>query len=352
MSVPSGELTTIRRGIPAPNLLMSTSRRPALSLAAAALALLASGCGGGSPAPSDVAASHSITGVVFYDQNGNGALDGEEHVRLSGARVSAAGRTATTDTIGEFTITSLPGPSATLSLPLEGLPPYFEPGRVPSVDLPLAAGTVVAVPAVLPIGRNHPNTYLAFGDSITESLGATLRQGWPILLERQLRAVWGEAAVIADGVGASRSDDGVNRLPDSLAETRPAYTLVLYGVNDWNRCAFLAPEACFTVARLREMIRIARGAGSLPVVGTIVPVDPSASAPRVADRNYWVKIQNELIRPMVIEEGAVLADAWTAFGPESQWPPLFFDHLHPNDEGHARIATAFAQAITRPRGAR
>lgn len=324
------------------------------ALAIAACALLACSCGGGSPAAPDTgaSASHSVTGVVFYDQNANGTLDAEERVRLAGALVAAAGRTATTDTTGAFTITGLPGPSAAISLPLEGLPPYFEPGRLPTVNLPLPAGTVVAVPAVLPTGRNHPNTYLAFGDSITESLGATLRQGWPILLERQLRAAWGEASVIADGVGASASDAGVNRLPESLAETRPAYTLVLYGTNDWSRCAFLAPEACPTVARLREMIRIARGAGSLPVVGTIVPVDPSATAPRVADRNYWVKIQNELIRPMVIEEGAVLADAWTAFGPESQWPSLFFDFLHPNDEGHERIATAFAQAITRPRGAR
>ncbi|MCM2256385.1 MAG: GDSL-type esterase/lipase family protein [Vicinamibacteria bacterium] len=323
------------------------------AIAAAALSLLASGCGG-SPASPDTgaSASHSVTGVVFYDQNGSGTLDAEERVRLPGAVVSAAGRTATADARGEFTITGLPGPSATLSLPLEGLPPWFEPGRLPSLTLPLPAGTVVAVPAVLPTGRNHPNTYLAFGDSITESLGATLRQGWPILLERQLKAAWGEASVIADGLGASRSEDGARRLPDSLAEARPAYTLVLYGVNDWNRCAFVAPEACFTVASLRDMIRSARGAGSLPVVGTIVPVDPTSTAPRVADRNYWVKIQNELIRPMVIQEGAVLADAWTAFGPESQWPPLFFDFLHPNDEGHERIATAFAQAITRPRGAR
>lgn len=332
---------------------MWTAHRTRLSLAAPGLALLASACGGSSASPdTGASASNSVTGVVFYDQNGSGTLDAGERVRLPGALVSAAGRTATTDAIGGFTITGLPGPSATLSLPLEGLPPYFEPGRVPSVNLPLPAETVVAVPAVLPIARNSPNTYLAFGDSITAGLGATLRQGWPILLERQLKAVRGEASVVADGVGASRSDDGVNRLPASLAETRPAYTLVLYGVNDWNRCAFVAPEACFTVARLREMIRLARGAGSLPVVGTIVPVDPTSTAPRVADRNYWVKIQNELIRPMVIAEGAVLADAWIAFGPESQWPALFFDFLHPNDEGHEKIATAFAQAITRPRGAR
>jgi lysophospholipase L1-like esterase len=320
--------------------------------AVVAAATLLCACGGGSPSAPSTATSHSITGVVFYDQDADGVLGADERVRLPGVRVVAGGQAATTDARGEFTITGVPGPAQSLSLPAEGLPPYFEAGRLPRIELPLAAGTVVATPVVLPTGRNHPNTYVGFGDSITWGQGATLRRGWPLLLEAQLRAAWGEATVAVDGVPSSLSEDGVRRLPDALAERRPAYTLILYGTNDWSRCAFRAPEECFTVERLREMIRMARAAGSLPVVGTIPPVDPTASAPRVADRNYWVRIQNELIRPMVAQEGAVLADAWTAFGPESQWPDLFFDFLHPNDGGHERIAGAFAQAITRPRGTR
>lgn len=320
--------------------------------AGAVAALLLAACGGGAPSAPSAGTSHSVTGVVFYDQNADGVPGAEERVRLPGVRVVAGGQGATTDARGEFTITGVPAGTQVLSLPAEGLPPYFEAGRLPRLELPLAAGAIVATPVVLPAGSNHPNTYLAFGDSITYGQGATLRRGWPVMLEAQLQAAWGEALVAADGVPSSLSEDGVRRLPAALAERRPAYALILYGTNDWSRCAFRAPEECFTVERLREMIRMARAAGSLPVVGTIPPVDPTATAPRVADRNYWVKIQNELIRPMVAQEGAVLADAWTAFGPEAQWPDLFFDFLHPNDAGHERIAAAFAEAMTRPRGTR
>jgi lysophospholipase L1-like esterase len=157
--------------------------------------------------------------------------------------------------------------------------------------------------------------------------------------------------VAADGVRGSRSVDGLARLPASLAQHRPAYLLVLYGTNDWNgRCQSVAPEACFTVGALRDIVRAARAAGTLPVVGTIIPGDPDVSA---VERNRWIQLQNDLIRPMVQQEGVVLADTWAAFGSDaSQWPPLFFDLVHPNDAGYARISDAFFQAITRGRAAR
>lgn len=324
-----------------------------MKLAACLLvALLALACGGSSPSSpaASPGASFSVSGVLFYDEDGDGSLDDAERVRLPGVQVSAGGQSAATDPAGEFTIGGVPATATTLSLPAAGLPPYFEPGRLPTLALPQPAGSLVAVPVVLALAGNRPNVYLALGDSITWGQGATRRLGWPVLLERRLQALWGAAAVTVDGVPSSLSPDGVARLPAALAEWQPAYTLVLYGTNDWSRCGFVAPEECFTVERLREMIRLARAAGSWPVVGTLPPVDPTATAPRVADRNHWVKLQNELIRTMVRAEGAVLADPWSAFGPESAWPDLFFDFLHPNDAGHERIAEAFARAITGPRG--
>jgi len=146
--------------------------------------------------------------------------------------------------------------------------------------------------------------------------------------------------------------DGIQRLPASLAASRPAFTLVLYGTNDWNRCQTLAPETCFTVAALRDMIRTARSAGSQPVVGTIIPANPASSLTH-PDRNRWIQLENDLIRPMVQQEGAVLAETWGAFGSDPNlWPPLFFDQNHPDDAGYARISDAFFQALTRARGAR
>ena len=147
--------------------------------------------------------------------------------------------------------------------------------------------------------------------------------------------------------------DGIERLPASLAETRPAFILVLYGTNDWNRCQSKSPESCFTVSALRDIIRRACAAGTQAVVGTIIPANPAYTDRMPVERNRWIQLENDLIRSMVQQEGAVLAETWTAFGTDpTLWPPLFFDQLHPVDAGYARIADAFFRAITGSRGAR
>jgi lysophospholipase L1-like esterase len=245
----------------------------------------------------------------------------------------------------------LAGGSQALSVATDSLPAYFQPGPSPILMLPVANGTVVPVPVSLPIGRNRPNTYLAFGDSITEGTGSTRKQGWAAPLQESLRGHWGEADVIRDGVRSSSSAEGVARLTAALAESRPAYLLVLYGTNDWKKgCQAVAVPDCYTVTALRDIVRIARGAGTQPVIGTIIPAYPDAST---APLNAWIQAQNDLIRALAQQENVVLAESWRAFGSEPNlWPPLFYDDLHPNDEGHARIARAFFEAVTRSRGAR
>jgi lysophospholipase L1-like esterase len=307
--------------------------------------LLAAACGGsggeGSGAnplpagPSVATGSNSVAGLVFYDQNGNGALDADERVRLPGVRVTAGSQAAATDAAGQFSLGSLPDGATALSIQVDSLPPYFQPGPPRTATLPAASPGGVALPVTLAIGGNRPNKYLAFGDSITEGTGSAARRGWATPLEERLRAHWGEAEVIVDGVRGSRAVDGIERLPASLAASRPAFILVLYGTNDWNRCQSSAPEACFTVSALRDTIRTARAAG-MPV-----------------ERNRWIQQQNDLIRSMVQQEGAVLAETAAAFGTDpALWPPLFFDQLHPAEAGYARISDAFFQAITRSRGSR
>jgi lysophospholipase L1-like esterase len=323
--------------------------------------LLSASCGGGggpaaSPAPAGPAAAtgtNSVAGLVFYDQNGNAALDADERVRLPGVRVAVGSQAGTTGADGRFSIGGLPDGPQALSIQVDSLPPYFQPGTLPPATLPLAGGTVLPVPVSLATAGNHPNRYLAFGDSITEGTGSVRRQGWATPLEERLRAHWGEAEVIADGVRGSRSVDGIERLPASLAETRPAFILVLYGTNDWNRCQSMSPESCFTVSALRDIIRRARAAGTQAVVGTIIPANPAYTDRMPVERNRWIQLENDLIRSMVQQEGAVLAETWTAFGTDpTLWPPLFFDQLHPVDAGYARIADAFFRAITGSRGAR
>jgi lysophospholipase L1-like esterase len=329
-------------------------------LALLGLALAATACGGGgsspsgpSVAPTPVTGPNSLTGLVFYDENGNGSLDGGENVRIPGVRVSIGSQAGSTDATGHFTASSLPSGAQTVSIQTDSLPSYFQPGTLAAVTLPISAGSVVPVPVTLSIGKNRPNTYLAFGDSITEGDGSGGSDGWTVGLEGRLRSYWsGPADVIKDGVAGTRSDDGATRLPRSLADEHPAFVLILYGTNDWNKCGALVPEACFTVTELRDMVRRAKAENTLPVVGTIIPANPLFTDRGAFERNRWIKAENELIKKMAQEEGAVVADTHTAFGDESGWASLFFDHVHPDDDGYAKITEAFFQALTRARGSK
>jgi lysophospholipase L1-like esterase len=332
------------------------------ALVLAALALFLAGCGRANPAtvvvpsPSPTAVPtpasvHPVSGVVFYDENGNGVIDDGEDVRLPHVVLTLGGRSAESDAEGSFAASAVPAGTRTVEIRPESLPPQFRPGRVPTVAIPLPEGARVPVPVVLPIGANHPNTYLAFGDSITAGDGSRGSRGYRSALQSSLRDYWGRADVLNDGVESTRSDDGAARIGGSLAAERPAYVLILYGTNDWNLSACHRVITCFTIENTRSMIRQAKAAGTIPVVSTIIPVNP-AYVNRLADeRNFWVDQTNAALVPMARAEGAIVADLNAAMRAETpDLPELFSDHVHPNDRGYSAMADAFFRALTQPVG--
>jgi lysophospholipase L1-like esterase len=219
------------------------------------------------------------------------------------------------------------------------------------LTVPPPASFELAVPLRLPIGGNRAHTYMAFGDSITQGDGSRRRDGYRSRLETLLTNHWGpRARVIDEGVGGTRSDDGADRIDTALRRSRPAYTLVLYGTNDWNSFACRQVYSCFTLNSVRSMIRSIKAAGSLPVIGTLPPVNPAFADRLAEDRNGWVAATNVELRPLVRAEGGVVADVHAAMLREggSHLDDLFTDHVHPNDDGYAVIADAFFRAIVSP----
>ena len=332
------------------------------AMRATALVLLAASCGGGhgpsapstpsppTPMPTPVSV-HPIDGVVFYDENGNGALDPGEDVRLPAVGVRVGGSAAVAGADGRFEAPAVPAGTAATTIDAASLPPFFQAGPLPSVAVPAPDGFRLAVPVTLPIRGNRPNVYMAFGDSITLGDGSRGRRGYRAPLESRLRAYWGRAEVANEGVEGSKSDEGADRIGASLASVQPAYTVILYGANDWN--TFACRTVCFTTDAIRRMVRAAKAAGSMPVVGTLIPANPDY-VDRLADaRNAWIVATNAQIVPMVKEEGAALADLHAAFEEEAagDLPALFSDHIHPNDRGYDAIAREFFRAITSPVGA-
>ena len=97
---------------------------------------------------------------------------------------------------------------------------------------------------------------------------------------------------------------------------------------------------------MRELIHNVKDFGSLPVLSTIIPVNPNLQP---AARNDWVRAQNGFLKDLARAEGIPLADPAKLFFAQSNLASLFSDGVHPNDAGYDLIAQAFFEGVTGPR---
>jgi lysophospholipase L1-like esterase len=290
----------------------------------------------------------AVRGLVFYDEDGDSRLGPEEAVRLPEVTVNVGSRSAATDGDGRFEARDVPAGAPSANVLLASLPPYFTFGAPPSVPVPPPAGFELALGVTLPIGGNRPNTYMAFGDSITQGDGSRGRRGYRDELQSLLAERFGRASVLNEGVTGTDSDRGLARLPDSLAYQRPAFALIHYGTNDWN--GFGCRTLCGTTENLRRMVRVCRDARTLPVVATLIPANPAYEERMASARNAWILATNVEIRAMAAAEGVTLADLHAAFAREDPaFEPLFSDHVHPNDRGYAVMAAELFRVLSAPR---
>lgn len=315
-----------------------------------AMFLLCSGCGGGSKgtaAPTPV--SRTVTFSAFLDENRNGLLDDFERIRIPGAEISFGGASGKTAPLsGEVTINILQA-AQTLSVNPSSLPAYYRAPETSVVTPPLVGS--LNLPITLPLGPGAtPGVFLAFGDSITGGQATTGDgQGYTGQLERLLSAHFGVAKIINDGIDSSSSERGDSRIGSSLASVRPAFTLILYGTNDWSdpRCG---QPPCFTISSLRSIVQKVKAAGGFAFVGTLLMTNLGDDFRASPQRNRWIVSQNEGIRQMATEEGAVLVDLYAAFERSPlAWSELFADYIHPSAAGYTLMAQTWFDAITRGR---
>lgn len=318
--------------------------------AAAPLVLCVTACGGGgSPAaPPPPEPGYDLVAVVYYDENSDSRADAGESVRMPDVELQVGTHTGRSESAGRAVITGVPAGNPTVAVRASSLPPFYTaPGPVPAT-VPQPAGNDVMVGLRLPIGFNRPNTYMGFGDSITAGEGSSDDAGYRDRLEAKLRQRLGKATVIDQGIAGTRSNSGAQRIHQALPAERPAYTLILYGTNDWNQSECKNAFPCFTIDSLRNIVRAVRGAQSLPLLATIPPCNLGGDDRCTAARQEFIHKMDELIRPMAREEGAVLVDLEAAFLAEPLLSALFVDHIHPNDAGYEIIASQFFAAITQP----
>jgi lysophospholipase L1-like esterase len=318
-----------------------------------AIGLLAGACGGGGtpsgptepPVP-----TYSVTATVFYDENGNGQLDGSEAVRVPGVEVVIGTGTGTSAPgTGVANVTGIREGALTAAVRTESLPAYFQPPPPTSIQVP-GGPAGIQIPLTLPIGGNKPNLYLGLGDSITNGDGSSDGQGYRLKLQSLLGPHLGRAEVQLRGRQGDSSAETAQVTRRTLRDHDPAYTLILLGTNDWQDqvCQTQGPAACFTIESLREIVEDVKDWQSLPVLATIIPVNPSLAP---AGRNAWYDDMNVRIKALAREQGVTLADLSADFKAAGSLPGLFSDDVHPNDAGYQVLAQGWFKAITRARSA-
>src|SRR5260221_12372918 len=103
---------------------------PRRSVLALALLLLLPACGGKGPptGPSSPATQQTfpVTATLFYDENGNGILDGSEAVRLPGIDVVVGSVTGKSGPGGQAVVNVAAG-NQTVAIRTESVPAYYVP---------------------------------------------------------------------------------------------------------------------------------------------------------------------------------------------------------------------------------
>jgi lysophospholipase L1-like esterase len=329
-----------------------------LKLSRAPVALLAlglAGCGGGSgpsspsTSPTPSVPTYSVTATVFYDQNANGQLDGNENTRVPGVDVvigTGTGKSAVGS--GLAVVNGIQAGTLSVALRTESVPYYFQPLASTTIAVPGAAE--VRVPLALPIGRNNPNLYLGLGDSITDGTGSSDGLGYTIKLQNLLGPHFGRAEVREWGRQGDSSAETAQVTRQTLNWFNPAYTLILLGTNDWHEqtCQGRPPASCYTIESLREIVRDVKGWDSLPVLATIPPVNPALTPD---SRNRWYDEMNALIKALGQQEQVLVADLNAEMKAAGNLAALYYDDVHPNDAGYQLLAQAWFKAITRGRAA-
>jgi lysophospholipase L1-like esterase len=289
---------------------------------------------------------YDLVAVVYYDENADNRPDPGEIVHVPDTELQAGSGTGRSDHSGRAVITGVAAGQPTVTVRTSSLPPFYTaPAPIPAT-VPQPAGSDVMVGLRLPIGFNRANVYMGFGDSITDGEGSSDGTGYRDRLQSKLGQHFGKATVANQGLAGTRSNSGAQRIHQALPAERPAYTLILYGTNDWNQSECKNAFPCFTIDSLRAIVGAVRGAQSLPMLATIPPCNPGGGCP--PERQEWIHKMDELIRPMALQEGAVLVDLEAAFLAEPNLSALFVDHIHPNDAGYEIIASKFFDAITKP----
>ena len=197
-------------------------------------------------------------------------------------------------------------------------------------------------PAKLLAGATY--RVVCFGDSVTGVYYHTgSRRAYTDMLGIALRRIAARAKVqmINAGISGHTTADALARIERDVLRHRPDLVTVMFGLNDMVRVPLVKYRA-----NLREIIRRCRAAGAEVVLATPNNVISTSGRPTDKLIRYC-----DVVRSVGRELKVPVSDCYREFDAERAIRPFVWrlwmsDQIHPNMDGHKRIATALAQTIT------
>lgn len=197
--------------------------------------------------------------------------------------------------------------------------------------------------AQLVIG-SEPVNIVCFGDSVTGLYYHTGgRRAYTDLLATAIRRVCPRANIttINAGISGNTTADGLRRIETDVLAKKPSLVTVMFGLNDMTRVSLENYRK-----NLLTIIEKTRSVGAEVVLCTPNSVITTPNRPTEKLEQYC-----EVVRSVAREQNVALCDCYAAYQSlreqdPTAWRLLMSDEIHPNSDGHKRIAEQLAQTIT------
>ncbi|MCA9066396.1 MAG: hypothetical protein KDA96_25185 [Planctomycetaceae bacterium] len=211
---------------------------------------------------------------------------------------------------------------------------------VPVVRQAIASGNSVRSR----LQSGEPVRIVCFGDSVTGVYYHTgSRQAYTDMLGVALRRIYPDAdlTMINAGISGHTTADALARIDRDVLRHQPDLVTVMFGLNDMTR---VSPDDYRR--NLRTIVEQCRAAGSEIILATPNNVIDTSSRPTEKLIQYC-----DIIRETGQELNVPVCDVYRELEAVRShdtfdWRLLMSDEIHPNMDGHKRVATAIAQTIS------
>jgi lysophospholipase L1-like esterase len=221
----------------------------------------------------------------------------------------------------------------------EGTGPPGWPRTVALLLFLLAFGTHDMAAAPAPdlrtlVAQGRIRTVVALGDSITA--GYRLSQGWPELLQRELRQRHPEVVIHNAGCPGDTAADGLARLSRDVLPRKPDLVFISFGIND---AQARVPPALFR-RTTSLMVETLRKEGITPVLLTTTRLVMGGARMLGLDPEPY----NRELLTLAADAGVPCLDLYSLMKGQNR-RENYLDLVHLNTRGNALVADCILRAL-------